>query len=107
MKYSIRLSSEELRYIQDDGRRIIIRPQSGKFREIGKGDILEVEGIDLLVLDVREYPTIEDLAELEKEAWMSIKAKTDAEARDVLKKKYSKEAKKVSRFLAIEFAPQE
>jgi len=98
------LTSEEEKLLKDKNKTIVIRPAEDT-EGIAKGEEVACNGMKLLVLDVRHYPTIKELIHLENHGWVAVVAVDRIEARSVLDERFSKEGGDA--FCAIEFAPQD
>jgi len=106
MNHKIELKTYESGLIENNDKRVIIRPKAGSFAKIAKGDLIECNGHKLLVLGVREYPRLEDLFHVESLDWIAMKVKDAVEGIKKFKEDYSEVIDKDSKFLAIEFSMQ-
>jgi ASC-1-like (ASCH) protein len=107
MNHKIQLSKKEEELIEEDSKRVIIRPQRDEFAKIAKGDELDCGDLRLLVLSVRDYPRIEDLLRLENFDWLVLDFKDITDAIKEVSDEYKEEVESKIKFLAIEFAVQE
>lgn len=107
MKVDIKLNTEEEDAVRGGDKMVIVRPKTGKFQKINRGDIIKCNGISLLVLDVREYPRITDLFKIEKIEWIPTDAKDIVEAIKEYEDRYTDEKDKKTPFIAVEFSVQE
>lgn len=106
MNHKIGLKTYEKKLVKRKDKRIIIRPDSKEFVSIAKGDLLECDGTKMLVLDVRDYPRLEDLFHVESLDWIAMEVKDAVEGIKKFQEEYTKDIEKGCKFLAIEFSMQ-
>ncbi len=107
MNMKIELTKKEAKLIKKgNNKTIIIRPNGGKFGKISKGDRLNCDGLKLLVLDVRRYPKISALLQIEKREWIPLDSKEFVDAFSECIEDFKKTHENGEEFLAIEFSIQ-
>ncbi|MFC1780539.1 hypothetical protein ACFLY9_02495 [Patescibacteria group bacterium] len=105
-RLEVDLSNVEEELIVRNDRTVLVRPENTFFKGLQKGDILEFNGYNLLVINVRDYPRIEELLKIEPLEWIVTNAKDIVRARQEYSTRFSKERRGGLKFLAIEFAKQ-
>ncbi len=106
MGIDINLNKDEEDSLKSGEKMVIVRPKSNEYSSIKKWDVVKFNGIELLVLDVREYPRVTDLFKIEKRECITTDAKDIVEAIKEHEDRFSDEADKNLPFLAIEFSVQ-
>ena len=71
--------------IDDNRKSILVRPKGA---EVSKGAEISEEGLNMIVLGVRYYPTIKDLLRIEQRENVAMKAKDIIGGIEEFKRKY-------------------
>jgi len=104
MKFNLTKKEEKL--IKEKDKTIIIRPNDSKFGKIKKGDLLSCDGLKLLILDVRQYPKISALLQIEKREWIPLESREFVDAFSECLEDFKEAHENGDEFLAIEFSIQ-
>lgn len=106
MNMKLKLTKKEDQLIKNGNKTIIIRPNGGKFGKISKGDTINCDGLKLLVLDVRRYPKISALLQIEKREWIPLDSKEFVDVFSECIEDFKEAHENGEEFLAIEFSIQ-
>jgi ASC-1-like (ASCH) protein len=99
------ITSEE-EYLIKSGKTVLVRPETEVLDAVAKGDKLKIDGTELLVLDMREYPRLEDLLKIEPIEWVACKGGEISEALRYFSERFQTEKQGGKKFFAIEIAKQ-
>lgn len=102
---SLGVSDEERKFIEE-GKTVLIRPDNEILKNVQKGDKLKIDGIELLVLDIRDYPRLEDLLKIEPLEWIVCEDCDISDALRFFSEKFKTEKQGGKMFFAIEIAKQ-
>ena len=102
MSSSFELTQKERIFVDDHRKTILIRP---KGEEPSVGDVVFEEALEVYVINVRHYPTIKDLLQIENLEHITTNAKDIVEALNEFENKY--EGFDCKGFCAIEVALQD
>ncbi len=100
MSKQIDISPTEKDFIKDKSKRVLVR-KSSEFNGLEKGDEVEGDGLNLLIIDIRDYPSLDELVRLEEEEWIACDGESEKE---VMKKLEEKFGSSEGEFLAVEVA---
>ena len=106
MNIKLKLTKKEENLIKKENKTIIIRSNGDKFGKISKGNTINCNGLKMLVLDVRRYPKISALLQIEKREWIPLESKEFVDAFSECIEDFKKAHENGDEFLAIEFSVQ-